>query len=57
MTEKTKPTAKQETAEQSKAAKPQPSSQQSKRKWPLAKVFGWLIVTALLIAAVLAAQF
>ena len=61
MTDKTKPTAKQETAEQTNGPKAQPSSRQpkrsSRRQWSLVKVFGWLIIAAILIAAGLAAQF
>lgn len=57
MTEKTRPTVKQETAEQSKAAKAQSSNQPSSRQWSKVKVFGWLITAAVFIAAVLAAQF
>lgn len=57
MTEKTKPTVKQETAEQSKAAKARPSSQPSSRQWSKVKIFGWLITAAVLIAVLLAAQF
>lgn len=61
MTEKTKPIARQETAKQTNGPKAQPSSPQperaSSRQWSVVKVFGWLIVAAILIAAGLAAQF
>ena len=55
VTEQTKPTTKQEIAQQTRnqAEKTKPA----KRRWSLAKVFGLLVIIIVLTAGVLAAQF